>query len=198
MRYCFNYSGARFCRLKIKIALLWSVIVPLGVLRICIFSLLILFTESLSVQYCLSPVQHPRFQPLPFVFLRVATQSVRFVLPSAFFFYENVFLIAIFLLISVQQTSICHREKLCEGAIFDPCTAIRVSTKLSYAAIRNIPNFLVDSVLIFNNAEGEVHIIILSGIIQKYYLARVVRVRHSLRLACLRSHVLRAYCNFEL
>ena len=46
--------------------------------------------------YCVSPVQHPSFLPLSFFFLRIATKSVRFVLPGAFLFYKYVFLIAIF------------------------------------------------------------------------------------------------------
>ena len=51
--------------------------------------------------YCVSPVQHLSVLPLLFVFLRIATRSVRFVLPSAFFLDKYVFLIVIFLLISV-------------------------------------------------------------------------------------------------
>ena len=43
--------------------------------------------------YCFSPVEHPSVLPLPFFFLRIATQSVRFVLPSAFFFHKYIFLI---------------------------------------------------------------------------------------------------------
>ena len=75
----------------------------LGSLQNFYIFIAILCTASLLVQYCVSPVQHPSVLPLPFVFLHIATQSVRFVLPSAFFFHNYVFLIVIFLLISVQQ-----------------------------------------------------------------------------------------------
>ena len=79
--------------------------------------------------YCVSPVQHLRVLPLLFVFLRIATRLVRFVLPSSFFLDKYVFLIVIFLLISVWQTSICHREKRLRSGDLDPCTAICVSIK---------------------------------------------------------------------
>ena len=75
--------------------------------------------------------------PLPFVFLRIATQSVRFVFPSALFLSQYVLLIVIFLFLFSKPLFVTGRS-VCEAAIFIPCTAICVSIKISYAAIRNI------------------------------------------------------------
>ena len=75
------------------------------------------------------------FLPLPSVFLRIATQSVRFVFPSAFFLLSTLSLL-LFFYFCLANLYLSPREAFAKRRL--PCTVIcEFKKKKSYAAIRN-------------------------------------------------------------